>query len=40
VAAGLACYEGTSVDDGYAGRVQAERRRLALASGMAVSRND
>lgn len=40
VAAGLACYEGTSVDDGYAERVQAERRRLALASGMALSRND
>lgn len=40
VAAGLACYEGTTVDDGYAERVQAERRRLALASGMAISRND
>lgn len=40
VSAGLACYEGTSVDDGYAERVQAERRRLALASGMALSRND
>lgn len=40
VAAGLACYEGTSVDDGYAERVQAERRRLALASGMALSRNN
>lgn len=40
VAAGLACYEGTTVDDGYAERVQAERRRLALASGLAISRND
>lgn len=40
VKAGLACYEGTSVDDGYAERVQAERRRLALASGLALSRND
>ena len=40
VTAGLACYEGTSVDDGYADRVQAERRRLALASGVALARDD
>ena len=39
VAGGLACYEGTSVDDGYADRVQAERRRLALASGVALARD-
>lgn len=40
VAKGLACYEGTTVDDGYADRVQAERRRLALASGMALARDN
>jgi soluble lytic murein transglycosylase-like protein len=40
VAGGLACYEGAAVDDGYASRVQAERRRLALASGVALARDD
>ena len=40
VAAGLACYEGTTVDDRYAERVHADRRSLALASGKALSRND
>ncbi|HEY0296719.1 MAG TPA: lytic transglycosylase domain-containing protein [Bordetella sp.] len=40
VAGGLACYEGAAVDDAYAARVQAERRRLALASGVALARDD
>ncbi|WP_051919043.1 transglycosylase SLT domain-containing protein [Basilea psittacipulmonis] len=39
---GLACYVGASVpsrDGGYARKVQAERRRLALDSGMALRKN-
>lgn len=42
VNAGLACYVGaTGPDDGgYGAKVQAERRRLALASGVALARDD
>jgi len=41
VTGGLACYVGaTGLDDGgYAAKVQAERRRLALASGIALARD-
>jgi hypothetical protein len=40
VAAGLACYVGSSGDNdgGYGDRVQAERRRLAVASGIPLAR--
>jgi len=42
VTGGLLCYVGASGpnDDGYAAKVQAERRRLALASGVALARDD
>ncbi len=41
VDAGLACYVGASGpdDNGYGAKVQAERRRLALASGIALARD-
>ncbi|SAI65688.1 transglycosylase [Bordetella ansorpii] len=41
VSAGLACYVGASGldDNGYGAKVQAERRRLALASGIALARD-
>jgi len=41
VTGGLACYVGaTGLDDGgYAAKVQAERRRLAVASGIALARD-
>lgn len=41
VSAGLACYVGSTGpnDGGYASRVLAEQRRLAVASGIAVARN-
>jgi soluble lytic murein transglycosylase-like protein len=41
VAAGLACYVGASGpnDGGYGDKVQAERRRLALASGIPLARD-
>lgn len=41
VAAGLACYVGASGpnDGGYGDRVQAERRRLAVASGIPLARD-
>jgi len=40
VNAGLSCYVGATGpnDGGYSGKVQAERRRLALASGIALAR--
>ena len=39
---GLACYVGATGpdDNGYGAKVQAERRRLALASGIALARID
>jgi len=42
VAGGLACYVGASGldDNGYGAKVQAERRRLALASGIALARDE
>lgn len=41
VTGGLACYVGASGpdDNGYGAKVQAERRRLALASGIALARD-
>ncbi|WP_144636729.1 lytic transglycosylase domain-containing protein [Bordetella genomosp. 13] len=41
VSGGLACYVGASGldDNGYGAKVQAERRRLALASGIALARD-
>ena len=38
---GLACYVGATGpgDNGYGAKVQAERRRLALASGIALARD-
>ncbi|WAI85435.1 MULTISPECIES: lytic transglycosylase domain-containing protein [Achromobacter] len=41
VDAGLACYVGATGpnDNGYGAKVQAERRRLALASGIALARD-
>jgi hypothetical protein len=41
VDAGLGCYVGATGpnDGGYAAKVQAERRRLALASGIALIRD-
>lgn len=42
VNAGLSCYVGATGpgDGGYSNKVQAERRRLALASGIALSREE
>jgi soluble lytic murein transglycosylase-like protein len=42
VNAGLSCYVGASGpnDGGYSSRVQAERRRLALAAGIPLARED